>query len=90
MIAWAIVWLLLACLTALFAAMELINGSLEWRFWFCVIFVLILIMIPAFTIQEYRQLVHNVQHRTFHTHPLQNKSSLVFLLVQNGIDVYAV
>lgn len=55
MIAWAIVWLLLACLTALFAAMELINGSLEWRFWFCVIFVLILIMIPAFTIQEYRQ-----------------------------------
>ncbi len=55
MIAWAIIWLLLAALTALFAAMELINGSLEWRFWVCVIFILILVAIPAFTIIEHKQ-----------------------------------
>lgn len=67
MIAWAIIWILLACLTMLFAAIELINGSLEWRFWLCVIFVLILIIIPAFTIQEYQlSLIFYDNYTTFY------------------------
>ena len=33
--------------------MELINGSIEKRFWICVFLIFLLVMIPYFTIQEY-------------------------------------
>ena len=55
MIAWAIVWFLIVCLTALFIAMEAINGSLPWRFWVCVLLIFVIIMIPVFTISDYRE-----------------------------------
>ena len=55
MIAWAIIWFLIVCLTALFIAMEAINGSLPWRFWVCVLLIFVIIIIPVFTISDYRE-----------------------------------
>lgn len=55
MIAWGIVWFLIALVVGLLMAMELINGSIEKRFWICVLLILVLIIIPCFTIQEYIQ-----------------------------------
>ena len=53
MIAWSIVWLIIALIAGLLIAMELINGSIEKRFWICIFLIFLLVMIPYFTIQEY-------------------------------------
>ena len=53
MIAWCIIWLIIALIAGLLIAMELINGSIEKRFWICIFLIFLLVMIPYFTIQEY-------------------------------------
>lgn len=53
MIAWGIIWLIIALIAGLLIAMELINGSIEKRFWICIFLIFLLVMIPYFTIQEY-------------------------------------
>lgn len=58
MIAWGILWIILLFITILLFAMESINGSLEWRFWLCIILGLIIIMIPAFGIQELNRTIN--------------------------------
>ena len=53
MIAWGIVWLIIALIAGLLIAMEVIYGSIEKRFWICIFLIFLLVMIPYFTIQEY-------------------------------------
>ena len=53
MIAWGIIWLIIALIAGLLIAMELINGSIETRSSMCIFLIFLLVMIPYFTIQEY-------------------------------------
>ena len=55
MIAWGILWVILLFTTLLFVAMEIVNGSIEIRFWLCFFFIFALILIPIFTIGAYTQ-----------------------------------
>ena len=57
MLGWAIIWGFLFLLTALLTAMELINGSIELRFWVCVLLIMILIALPIFTIGNFNRSV---------------------------------
>lgn len=61
MITWIILWIILLCIFGLLVAMEIVNGSIEKRFWVCCILLFILIMIPVFTLGAYKQSVEFYQ-----------------------------
>lgn len=53
MIAISIIWFIIFIITIILVLMEVINGSIEWRFWLCVFLMFLIIVIPAFTIPNY-------------------------------------
>ena len=55
MIVWSIIWILMILCTALLIAMEVVNGSIEIRFWVCVFLVFIICLIPIFVFGAYNQ-----------------------------------
>ena len=55
MIAWSIIWGLMVLFTIILIAMELINGTIEIRFWICVFLVIAIIIIPIFVLGDYTQ-----------------------------------
>ena len=58
MIAWGILWFLALCSIIILGAMEIVNGSIEKRFWICVILAMFIIIVPCFTIQEFKQSIN--------------------------------
>ena len=55
MIFWITVWILTSIAVILLFLMEMINGSLEWRFWLITILIIFLVMSMVFVIGAYRQ-----------------------------------
>ena len=55
MIAWSIIWSLMVLSTILLIAMEVVNGTIEIRFWICVLLIFAIIMIPIFVLGAYIQ-----------------------------------
>ena len=55
MIAWSIIWGLMVLFAIILIAMELINGTIEIRFWICVFLVIAIIIIPIFVLGDYTQ-----------------------------------
>ena len=55
MIAWSIIWSLMVLSTILLIAMEIVNGTIEIRFWICVLLIFAIIMIPIFVLGAYTQ-----------------------------------
>lgn len=55
MIIWSIIWSIMLISLILLVLMEIINGTIELRFWICLILVFALILIPIFTLGAYNQ-----------------------------------
>lgn len=55
MIFWITVWVLTSIVITLLFLMEMINGSLEWRFWLITILILFLVISMVFAIGAYQQ-----------------------------------
>lgn len=53
MVAWIILWVIIGLVLLVIVPMEIINGSLEWRFWICVALIFFLICSPIFVCQAY-------------------------------------
>lgn len=57
MLTWIILWVILFFLTVILVAMELVNGSLEWRFFLIIGLCFALILTPIFVIGTYQKSV---------------------------------
>lgn len=53
MITWGIIWGISLLALIVLIPMEIINGSIEARFWVCVAIIFLLIIIPIFTFSAY-------------------------------------
>lgn len=58
MIFWISLWIIIGACLLIIIPMEIINGSLEWRFWICVILILFLIISPIFVCQAHENSKH--------------------------------
>ena len=55
MITWIIIWIIILLSFCLLAAMEIVNGTINSRFWVCVALLMLIIIIPIFVISSYRE-----------------------------------
>ena len=55
MIAWGIIWVILLAIITLLILQEIINGTIEIRFWIIVLLIFALILVPICTIGRYNQ-----------------------------------
>lgn len=58
MITWGIIWGITLLALIVLIPMEIINGSIEVRFWVCVALILFLIITPIFTFSAYNNSKH--------------------------------
>ena len=87
MIAWGILWTILLFTTLLLIAMEIVNGSIAIRFWLCVFFIFILILIPIFTIGAYIQSKDFVyQYENFQTKVATMTESQEYVYFGNALN----
>lgn len=55
MIAWGIIWIILLAIITLLILQEVINGTIEIRFWIIILLIFALILVPICTIGRYNQ-----------------------------------
>lgn len=87
MINWIIIWIVLFLILVLLVLMEVINGSIEARFWVCIIILFILAISPILVIGEYNKSIEFYNEYTSlarnTTNLTQGQESMVFGKVLN-------
>lgn len=72
MILWSIIEIFLILISGFLISMELINGSIEIRFWIVFILVVAIILIPIFTIGAYIQSIKFYKEFTHLNYVIEN------------------
>ena len=87
MIAWSIIWSLMVLSTILLIAMEIVNGTIEIRFWICVLLIFAIIMIPIFVLGAYTQSKNFVyKYEDFLDKVATMNDSQEYMYLGNAID----